>query len=221
MYSAMKSIMLILAVLGYACLYQRKSKLPLCFFPITGVSGMTVLVYIFGIAGFLKAGCYVVAGCGVLLLLRYGSRASLKAVLTDAGMLFTVGAVVWMFVITRGTMLSHIDDSTHWYRICNAMDCEGAYPSTPDIRFYTYVPGTATWIYFVTRFIGFSIPNCLFAQNALNVLCLTAFFCLPGQKANRPGSLPTWYFSPISATSQIRTISTPLPPSRTKAVPRR
>ena len=185
MYSAMKSIMLILAVLGYACLYQRKSKLSLCFFPITGVSGMTVLVYIFGIAGFLKAGCYVVAGCGVLLLLRYGSRASLKAVLTDAGMLFTVGAVVWMFVITRGTMLSHIDDSTHWYRICNAMDCEGAYPSTPDIRFYTYVPGTATWIYFVTRFIGFSIPNCLFAQNALNVLCLTAFFCLPGQSESR------------------------------------
>lgn len=185
MYSAMKSIVLILAVLGYACLYQRKSRLPLCFYPITAVSGMTVLVYLLGIAGFLKVGCYAVAGCGVLLLLRYGSRSSLKAVLTDAGMLFTMGAVVWMLIITRGAMLSHIDDSTHWYRICNVMDCEGAYPSTPDIRFFTYVPGTATWIYFVTRFIGFSIPNCLFAQNVLNAVCVSGFFCLLDRSESR------------------------------------
>jgi len=175
MYTMAKCAVLLLAVLGYAMFYQKR-RLPLCFFPITLVSGITVTLYLAGLAGFLKIGCYALLLPGLLALARYFSLERLKAFLSDQSILFTVFAAVWVYMITRGVMLAHNDDGTHWYRICKAMNYENAYPTTPDIVFYEYVPGCATWIYFLTRFIPFRIDNTMFAQSLLNVSCTAALF---------------------------------------------
>lgn len=175
MYAMVKTAALLLAILGYAMLW-RERKLPVCFFPITFVSGITLAVYVFGLLGKLKWGSYFGVAAGGLLLLRYFSRERLKAFLSDWSTWFCIFAIVWIFVITRGETLYFWDDGSHWYRICKAMNFEGAYPTTPDILYYEYVPGCATWIYFVTRFIGFTIPNCLFAQNCINVVSIAALF---------------------------------------------
>jgi len=175
MYTIIKCAVLLLAVLGYAMFYQ-KQRLPLCFFPITLISGISVALYLAGLAGFLKIACYAVLLPGLLALVRYFSLERLKAVFSDQGILFTIFAAIWMFAITRGVMLAHNDDGTHWYRICKAMNYENAYPTTPDIRFYEYVPGCATWIYFITRFVPFRIENTLFAQNLINAACVASLF---------------------------------------------
>lgn len=165
-----------LSLLGYALLYKTKTKLPICFFPVTAISGMTVTVYLFGLVGFLKAGCFIVVIGGWLCLWFYRNWRNIKEIITDWSVIFAVFAVVWLFIITRHSGLSHWDDFTHWYRICKAMNYDGTYPITPDIKFYTYVPGTATWIYIVTRFIGFNVSNCFFAQGILNICCLICMF---------------------------------------------
>lgn len=165
-----------LSLLGYALLYKTKTKLPICFFPVTAISGMTVTVYLFGLVGFLKAGCFIVVIGGWLCLWFYRNWRNIKEIITDWSVIFAVFAVVWLFIITRHSGLSHWDDFTHWYRICKAMNYDGTYPITPDIDYYTYVPGSATWIYLVTRFIGFSVSNCFFAQNILYIACLMCLF---------------------------------------------
>lgn len=169
-------LILAAAILGYALLWKAKTKLPICFFPITAISGMTVCVYIFGLLGFLKIGCVVVTLGGFLCLWRYRSWHNIKSIFCDWSIWFYIFATIWLFLVTRHSCLAHYDDFSHWYRICKAMNYDGTYPTTPDIKFYTYVPGTATWIYLVTRFIGFSVSNCFFSQGLINIACLLCFF---------------------------------------------
>jgi len=183
MYMIMKSGILLLSMLGFAMLYQRR-HLPLCFFPITAASGMTLVVYLAGLAGFLKLGSYAVVLLGLLLLIRYFDMKKIAAFFSDWSIWFVIVSVVWLYVITRGTMLADYDEGTHWYRICKSMHYEGAFPSTPDIFFFTYMPGCQTWIYLLTRFIGFSIPNLCFAHNTLNILycntiCISRRYKMP------------------------------------------
>lgn len=166
------------SLLGYALFYKAKSKLPICFFPIIAISGITVFIYLFGLLGFLKLGCIFVTSVGFFCLARFFNWEKIKEIMTDWSILFGVFSVIWLFVITRHSGLAHYDDFSHWYRICKVMNYDGTYPATPDVSFYTYVPGTATWIYFVTRFIGFSVSNCFFSQGILNIACLLCFFAV-------------------------------------------
>ena len=76
-------LILAAAILGYALLWKAKTKLPICFFPITAISGMTVCVYIFGLLGFLKIGCVVVTLGGFLCLWRYRSWHNIKSIFCD------------------------------------------------------------------------------------------------------------------------------------------
>lgn len=172
-----KSVALLLALLGYAMLWQRR-KMPVCFFPITAVSGAAVAVYVTGMCGSLQIGWYLVILLGMVLLLRFFSLEGLKRVCFDRSILFCIAAGVIMFAATRGQMLYHWDDGSHWYRMCKALYFDGHYPTTPDILFYDYVPGTATWVYIVLQAVGFSIPNCLFAQNCICIAAISALFCL-------------------------------------------
>ena len=179
-----KSAALLLAILGYAMLWQRR-KLPVCFFPITAVSGATLVVYVTGMCGSLRIGWYLVILSGMLLLLRFFSLEGLKRICSDWSIVFCVVVGVIMYAATRGQMLYHWDDGSHWYRMCKALYFDGHYPTTPDIVYYDYVPGTATWVYIVLKAVGFSIPNCLFAQNCINIAAIGAMFCLADQTENR------------------------------------
>lgn len=172
-----KSVALLLALLGYAMLWQRR-KMPVCFFPITAVSGAAVAVYVTGMCGSLQIGWYLVILLGMVLLLRFFSLEGLRRICLNGSILFCISAGVIMFAATRGQMLYHWDDGSHWYRMCKALYFDGHYPTTPDILFYDYVPGTATWVYIVLQAVGFSIPNCLFAQNCICIAAISSLFCL-------------------------------------------
>lgn len=178
MTSCVKAAVLAAAILGYASLF-RKRKLPLCFFPIAFVSGVSLALYGFGFFGALKAGCYAILLCGVLLLLanhKHFHLRELREFLTDPVILFCVASGIWLFAITRGAALSHWDDGSHWYRICKAMYVEGTFPTTPDILYYNYVPGCQLWVYFVLQFVDFSMQGCMFAQGLINIACAAALF---------------------------------------------
>lgn len=166
---------LILAVLGYGMLY-RKTKLPVCFFPVTLIAGVACFLYGFGFFGALKIGSYLVLLGGLAALLCCRRGGGLRALVTDRSILFCVFSMIWLYALTRGTTLSHWDDGSHWYRICKSIYYENAFPTTPDIIYYDYVPGCQLWVYFILRFCDFTIPNCLFAQGMINIACAAALF---------------------------------------------
>ena len=87
--------------------------------------------------------------------------------------------------MTRGVGLSHFDDFNHWYRVCNIIDLENALPSTPDVIYPTYVPGTALWIYLFTRVTGFGVHAVFLAQMLIHISCCTALFALEPRTEDR------------------------------------
>lgn len=176
---------LALSIAGYGALYRR-SRLPVCFFPVTLVSGVSVVLYGFGFFSALKIGCYAILAVGILLLLLCRKGFKPWTFFSDWSMLLCLVAGVWLYAITREAFLSHWDDGSHWYRICKAIYTEGAFPTTPDIMYYNYVPGCQMWVYFVLRFVEFSQANCMFAQGLINIACVAALFAgLSGAKSRK------------------------------------
>lgn len=169
-------ILFAVSLIGYYWAYRFFFDADEAFFPVVYISAMTVVTYLFGLLGFLQAGVLATEVIGAVLLLltlvMKRKKLTLKNVLdgfiNPTSIVMLIG-IVWAYVITRNVGLSHSDDYSHWYRICRAMSAENTYPSTPDIIFVTYPPGTATWIYFFTRTVGFSVPNCFWAQSILNL----------------------------------------------------
>ena len=174
-YKACVLAALVLSIAGYGALYKR-SRLPVCFFPVTLVSGVSVVLYGFGFFSALKIGCYAILAVGIMLLILCRKGFNAWAFFSDFSMLFCLVAGVWLYAITREAFLSHWDDGSHWYRICKAIYTEGAFPTTPDILYYNYVPGCQLWVYFVLRFVDFSQANCMFAQGLINIACVAALF---------------------------------------------
>lgn len=172
---ALKGAVLVLSLLGYGMTCKRcRVPVPFCF-PVA-VSGVTVALYLMGFTGALDLAAYGVLLVGLILLLCTAGKGSLSSFFSQQAVWFILLSVVWLFVITRGVTLSHADDGSHWYRVNKAIFYEKAYPTTPDITYYDYVPGVQIWNSFVQRFIGFSIPNCLFAQGLLNIFFVGSLF---------------------------------------------
>lgn len=181
----MRIVLLSLALLGYYgafCMYypDRKPYFLLSFIAFSTLTGL-----IFGILEHLILGFWFVIIIGILLLIVLTARHLFhKSFAVDFRCLFQISilfcciAGIWLFAITRNTAISHWDDCTHWYRICKMIFAEKRLPSMPDMDFPTYVPGTAIWINFITYCIGFSVPNCFFAQGMVNVACCSCLFSL-------------------------------------------
>ncbi|WP_072445980.1 hypothetical protein [Blautia sp. Marseille-P3201T] len=188
----MRVIALVGAILGYYFYYNMRWKKKNAYFPIIVVSWITFVMYIAGVLECLKWGTFSIVFIGWFLLFgifvmtvkKKKLDFYIKAVFNSTIICMLIG-LIWLWVITRGVGLSHYDDFSHWYRICKMMHVENAYPSQPDMYFPSYVPGTATWIYFITRFISFSAENCLFAQAILILSCCAVFLGVIGEKIEK------------------------------------
>lgn len=182
MYNMAALLACALSVMGYGSLFRRL-RLPTCFFPITLVAGVSVTLYGFGFFAAMRMGSYAILLAGIALLAIY--RRHLRSFLLDPSLLFCVAAGIWLYCITRGGMIFHWDEGSHWYRVCKAIYVEGSLPTTPDIVYHNYVPGCQTWIYYVLRFIDYSIPNLLFAQGLINIACVATLFAGIGKLKTR------------------------------------
>lgn len=188
----MRVIALVGAILGYYFYYSMCWKKKSAYFPIIVVSWITFVMYIAGVLNCLKWGTFSVIFIGCFLLLgiflmavKKKKLGLMKKAVLNSTIIYMLIGLTWLWVITRGVGLSHYDDFSHWYRICKMMHVENTYPSQPDMYFPSYVPGTATWVYFITRFISFSAENCLFAQAILILSCCAIFFSALGEKIEK------------------------------------
>ena len=185
------TVLLILSFAGFYLAYKAFIKDNSAFFPVLFVAGSSVVSYVFGIVGLLRIGFYIVLGVGIILIplsivkqLKAGNKNLFKQFL-DPALLFLAVGIVWAYFITRNVGLSHPDDFSHWYKICKVLHADNSFPTNIDIRFTTYTPGTATWIYIFTNAAGFSVPNCLLAQSIINLACCCSLISVIPVKASK------------------------------------
>ena len=201
------TILLVLSFAGFYLAYKTFISDNSAFFPLLFVAESSVVAYVFGIAGVLRIGFYIVLGIGILLIplsvakiLKTGKKDIIKLLL-DPALLFLLVGTIWAYFITRNVGLSHPDDFSHWYKICKVLHADNSFPTNIDIRFTTYTPGTATWIYIFTNAAGFSVPNCLWAQSLINLAaCCSLISVIP---SNASKLMKSVMFIGISATAVL------------------
>ena len=180
----MESALFIFAVIGFYILYTSVLGKKACFFPLMFISSAVLVLYLAGVAGVLNVGYWIFITTGCLMipvLLFFTGKDRIKKIpltLADPVIVFMILGVIWIRFITRDRGLSNPDDFSHWYRMCKVIFYDDSYPVTPEIGFSTYPPGTATWIYIVTKSFGFSIANCFTAQAALNMASVSVLFAV-------------------------------------------
>ncbi|MDY6340312.1 MAG: hypothetical protein SPL61_12010 [Saccharofermentans sp.] len=174
----------VLALSGYFISYKRFTDWNTAFFPVSFISFSTVITYIFGLVGALKAGAILILILGIALLpitlLKSVNNKKINYLiyLSDPVILFFIICTIWSMIISRMHLLSDTDDLVHWYRICKILYADNAFPTNIDIYYTTYTPGTATWIYLFTKTFGFSVNNCFLGQSIINISACATFFSL-------------------------------------------
>ncbi len=168
-------IIFILSVIGYYLVFMHFFKEYIGIFPLLFISGSVLIVFLHGCFEALVIGFCIVVLCGLacliistMMLLNKKFTISWRDIISPMFILMLIGGI-WAWFLSRGIKPSHFDDFSHWLRICKIMNSDLEYPRYSDCVFPTYVPGTATWIFILTRVIGYSPENCYFAQMLLNL----------------------------------------------------
>ena len=153
--------LLLLSFVGYYTAYKTFIKGHSSFYPMIYTALAVLFVYFVGLFGLISIAPIIFALGGTILLpitVLYRRKKGSDALWCVSDLyvsIFIVLGIIWGYVVTRRIGLSHPDDFSHWFRICKVINDEELYPHTSDIRYPMYLPGTATWIYFFTRFVGF------------------------------------------------------------------
>jgi len=166
--------------------FQIKSE----FIPVTIFSGITLLMYIGGLLHVLSYTILLITGLGTLCLLwilciNRITLADLKKLFTP-GMAIFVVACALLFFTYQHARLTRNDDFSHWALIVKQIAKEGRLPDsmTPLITFQSYPPGSALFIYYIIRILGYGFDlnivegKMLFAQGMLIFSCLLTLFSL-------------------------------------------
>ena len=172
--------LLLLSFVGYYTAYKTFIKGHSSFYPMIYTALAVLFVYFGGLFGLISIAPIIFVLGGTILLpitVLYRRKKGSDALWCVSDLyvsIFIVLGIIWGYVVTRRIGLSHPDDFSHWFRICKVINDEELYPHTSDIRYPMYLPGTATWIYFFTRFVGFDAYNCLWGQLILNLFACSA-----------------------------------------------
>ena len=185
-----KIIILILSLIGYYLLFQRKVKLKEEFIPIVVLSIITLIVYIGFILNLAKLIIAVIAIIGVALFVKstYEIIKNKEKIKLNFNMFLLVIFLFWCIWILKGAMLTHYDNFTHWGMMARELILTDKLPNfeTTVVTYTSYPPGSACFIYFICKFIGFSEAKMLMAQSILIISALYTLyaFCNKRNKIN-------------------------------------
>jgi hypothetical protein len=174
-------MLLILAVfIGYAALIYHKFKINSAFIPVTIITSITGIVYIFGLANQLELSVQIINIAGLLLFIYFIVQAlrknfSMKFFLCPAIIFFLIGALYFGFLL-KDLSYFHYDNFTHFGKIVKEMFYFDSLPNmNTTITFQNYPPATAIFIYYFCKIIGYSEGHALVAQAILVISILATF----------------------------------------------
>lgn len=153
------------------------------FAPILAVASATLIVFLGGLIGYLPWAAYLVGLLGLAawadLIGRMARRKfSLRSVIASPALWFFAALCLFFAWRTYGMLVQHVDNFSHWLTLCKEMSVTDAYPVEGTAIFYrNYPPGSATFIYLVTKVLGYSEGACLLGQGILLSASLSAAFC--------------------------------------------
>lgn len=163
-------LLFIISFVLYYLFYSTVIKGNKYFFLILFISFVSIVTYLLGIINLLPYSPYIIIFVSIILAILYRNKLTkinIKELIPNDLLIYYLITLIWLFIMTRNAGLSHWDDFSHWYRIIKIMHFDSSFPTTDELLYPTYFPGTACFIYFLTRFIPFNTANCLLAQGII------------------------------------------------------
>lgn len=168
---------------GYLTLLHRRNRVDPAFLPATICAGTGVIVLIGGLLGALAATAILLLLLGSLALgqalWRY-PEAVRRALLEPATLTFALLSA-GIAVVLHGRRFTQYDDFSHWALIVKVLLATDELPDRGDpvVSFRSYIPGSASFIYAVCRFLGPREGDVMLAQGILIVAGCVALVAIP------------------------------------------
>ena len=176
-----KLIILFFTFAGYSFFYYDKTRMNPAFLPIVTISSVTMCMYLAGLLNILNLAVGGIALLGLSLSVYYIVRAIRHkysfAPFFSPGVVFFLAVSAYLFFLLKGVSYTHYDNFSHWALIVKEMFQTQSFPTESSvITFQNYLPGTAAFIYYVCKIIGYRESYTLMAQALIITASLATIF---------------------------------------------
>jgi hypothetical protein len=206
----LRLLILCFSIFGYVLFFHKQQRIKLAFAPAMSVSFIMLGVFLSGLLGVLEWGVCLLLLLGVALLiwmLLKKTPTGWKKLLTNPALIFLTLSGVLLFLRFQNRVLYSYDDFSHWGTIVKSMLINNSFPSSANsfLIFQSYPPGSACWIYFVSRILGAKEGFYLFANAMLTLAYLSTLFAFFGKRR--------WYHLILPLTGAILLYTNVLDPN--------
>ena len=182
MLMSVRYLLLLLSMFGYGLLIYKRFDVKAEFIPAIVFSSITAIMYAAGLLNVMYSATWLLLLAGFFIFLYLILSKNIQ--LSDYKNIFTPGIIIFLlssaavFLLYRGARLYHYDNFSHWGLIVKLMLLKNRLPNFSDaiISYKTYPPGSALFIYYITRIIGKTEGKMLIAQNILLLSCVLTLF---------------------------------------------
>lgn len=150
----LRVIVLLLSLLGF--LQRTSMSIRPDFAPGVVVCFAGSVMFLSGILGILPVGVYTLLASGLFLLIyALIKKQSFRCILSFSNCLLLL-LLLYFFLTLHGMKLTGYDDFSHWGLITRILVTRDRFPNAEDLNltFQAYPPGSAAFIYFVTKASG-------------------------------------------------------------------
>lgn len=171
------------SLFGYMMFFHEKFRVDPSFTPILTVSSVSILIYILGFVLPLSAASLIMYVLGLIciaraIVLTIKKKYDPRAFAVSPGIIVFSLFCLFMILRTRGLVLLHVDNFSHWSTIVKDMSMTDAYPKiTGAVICRNYTPGSSVFLYHVCRMTNFSEANAVMAQGIIVAATAAPLFC--------------------------------------------
>ncbi|MDE5053270.1 hypothetical protein NDK25_13595 [Niallia taxi] len=173
--------MLVLSLIGWGMYFHYKWKIHAVLIPIFLFASITCLVFGAGLLNMMPLVVYLIFSVGLILFIVFVIRFTkikyqYKELLAPGVIFFILLSTVLVFWL-KGLLLIHYDNFSHWGLIVKEMfRVDGLPDGTTTITFRNYPPGSAVFVYFINKIIGYTESHALMAQGILIAANVSVLF---------------------------------------------
>lgn len=184
-------LLLLLSMGGYIVLLDKRFRVEKEFAPIIAMGGIGCLVFLSGILNVMDIVFWTVFIFGLAMAVFYFLK--IKCSLYKCGRYFSFGMLVMLFLagylyfFLSDVKYYHYDNFSHWGLVIKTIFKNSGFPNFQDsiIHYQSYPLGSAGFIWYICRIVGYTEGHALFAQALLYVGCAGCLFVFPKSMKDR------------------------------------
>lgn len=171
----------LLSICGWFSFVFDRTKLKPAFIPVVTLTGLTVVLFSFGMLHLLQVTAWMLSVLGWGFLIFYfvsalRKRFSFSFFLTTGFCFFFVASALFVPMVW-GVHVYHYDNFSHWATVLWEMLSFQDFPTAQTIVvFRDYMPGTASFLYWFCSVVGVSEDIALMGQGLFSCAALMPLF---------------------------------------------